>query len=690
MTGRLNLGTKLGALVCICTMAMMVFAAFFVVHRFQKEADIKARALAIRVADDIDGQVQTEFRQAFEVVTATADAIATLWAGDVRDRRITDILLRRMIEADTNRFGAWTAWQPNIFDGRDAAFAGTPGSDSTGRYLSYWHQNGMDVTLDAFTSYEGEAASLYKVPVDGGVSFLSEPYRLDQSTSTIEVMSFSTPVFNPDHKSMGALGLDIALDPLREAIADITLPDRATITLLSNSGTVVVSQDSTALGKPLAAGGDLALEFGRARDISGLLTDAVTAAGPVVRRWQPIQFGLLKKPWYVMSEVPLHAMATATSREEKSTILAALAILAAVTTIMLLAVRTMVSRPLQNLSHVIAAIGSGRHDSAVPETHRTDEIGAIARTVLAFQKSETEVTHLRQTDAEKARVFAAARRDELHALADGLAASVQSVARVIEETSREIVQRAEIMAKAASGSIEKTREIATASFSADESVDAVSGAAAALRVSINSIIAEVDRAQAITATASQQTAASTAITVELSSSASRIGEVVEMIAAIASRTNLLALNATIEAARAGEAGRGFAVVAQEVKSLATQTAHATEDIARQITAMRTTASDAARSLRSIGGTVAEISSIATAIVASVRTQNTATDEIGAAVEGVVVASGHVNSAISEVNRAAGETGTAASDMLVESAQLTREAARLNREVLDFIGRVRAS
>ena len=145
---------------------------------------------------------------------------------------------------------------------------------------------------------------------------------------------------------------------------------------------------------------------------------------------------------------------------------------------------------------------------------------------------------------------------------------------------------------------------------------------------------------------------------ELSQAATRIGDVVALITAIAEQTNLLALNATIEAARAGEAGRGFAVVASEVKQLASQTAKATEEIGAQVASMQTATSESVAAIKEIGGTIGRISEIATAIASAVEEQDSVTKDIARNVQQAAAGTSQVVAHIGEVNRGANETGSA--------------------------------
>ena len=176
----------------------------------------------------------------------------------------------------------------------------------------------------------------------------------------------------------------------------------------------------------------------------------------------------------------------------------------------------------------------------------------------------------------------------------------------------------------------------------------------------------------------------------LAAGAERIGAVVGLITNIASQTNLLALNATIEAARAGDAGKGFAVVASEVKSLATQTANATEEIGAQITQIQAATHEAVEAIRAISATIEEVSVISTTIAAAVEEQGAATAEIARNVQQTSQAAQAVTIGIGGVSQAASETGTTAEKFLTAAADLSKQADQLAGEARSFLTYVRAA
>ena len=177
---------------------------------------------------------------------------------------------------------------------------------------------------------------------------------------------------------------------------------------------------------------------------------------------------------------------------------------------------------------------------------------------------------------------------------------------------------------------------------------------------------------------------------KLSRAAQEIGDVVKLITAIAEQTNLLALNATIEAARAGDAGRGFAVVASEVKSLASQTAKATDEISNQIAGMQGATQESVTAIKEIGGTIGKISEIASTIAAAVEEQGSATQEIARSVQNVARGTQDAAGNVMQVNRGATETGSASEDVLNSARTLTTESTRLREELDRFMANIRAA
>jgi methyl-accepting chemotaxis protein len=170
----------------------------------------------------------------------------------------------------------------------------------------------------------------------------------------------------------------------------------------------------------------------------------------------------------------------------------------------------------------------------------------------------------------------------------------------------------------------------------------------------------------------------------LSDTADRIGDVVRLITDIAGQTNLLALNATIEAARAGEAGKGFAVVASEVKTLATQTARATDQIGAQIVAIRTSTNEAVEAVRDVSLAIGDVASVATAIAAAVEQQAAATQEISSSVQNVTRATNTAAQSMEQVLTIAEQTDIASRSVLTAADEVGRTADTLRVEVNDFL------
>jgi len=272
--------------------------------------------------------------------------------------------------------------------------------------------------------------------------------------------------------------------------------------------------------------------------------------------------------------------------------------------------------------------------------------------------------------------------------ADAFNGSVGGVVTGLARAAGDLQSSAKQMASAADRSNQRAMSVSRASDQATDNVNTVAAAAEELSASISEIARQVGKSSQIAGAAVRQAGETTTTMRTLAQAADRIGEVVRLINDIASQTNLLALNATIEAARAGEAGKGFAVVASEVKSLANQTASATEDIKNQVTEIQNVAAQAVDAITSIDTTIREIDAIGAAIAASVEQQGAATNEIARNVQQAATGTAEVSSNISGVTEAAAETGRTATQVLEAATDLGRQAELLKGEVEGFLRQVR--
>ncbi|MGE4048100.1 MAG: protoglobin domain-containing protein [Acetobacteraceae bacterium] len=278
----------------------------------------------------------------------------------------------------------------------------------------------------------------------------------------------------------------------------------------------------------------------------------------------------------------------------------------------------------------------------------------------------------------------------LTSLADGFVGKVEPLVGNVSSRSALLADTARSMSVMAEEASRQATMVAAAGEEASTNVQTVATASEQLHASVQEISRQVVQSTRIT-TEAVASAQRTNATIEgLITAAQKIGEVMKLISDIAAKTNLLALNATIEAARAGEAGKGFAVVASEVKGLANQTAKATENIGAQVAMMQSATNEAVQAIQGIGGTIAQISEITTAISAAVEQQEAATQEIARNVHEAAGGTGQVAAGIGTVSQAARETGEAAATVLSASDDLGTSATTLREEVDTFLSRIRAA
>ncbi len=349
-----------------------------------------------------------------------------------------------------------------------------------------------------------------------------------------------------------------------------------------------------------------------------------------------------------------------------------------------------------NILHRIGALqrsmrllSDGDLDTEIYRSKQKDEIAAMADALEIFRESMIKARALSAAQDED-RAAKAERASRMEARIVEFEATVRATLDNLQRSANSMQATAQSMSATADRSSSLVSAAATAAEETSTNVQSVSAGTEELSTSIAEIGRQVVSSAQVARKAVEEAGATDSTMLGLADNASRISVVVDLIQVIASQTNLLALNATIEAARAGEAGRGFAVVASEVKSLASQTAKATEEIRGQIASMQNVTTSAVSAIRNIGQTIGEINDVTTAIAAAVEQQGAATREIAKNIQHAAGGTTEVSSNIVGVSSASAEAGATANEVLNASAALRREAEGLRSDIDAFLSNIRAA
>ena len=344
---------------------------------------------------------------------------------------------------------------------------------------------------------------------------------------------------------------------------------------------------------------------------------------------------------------------------------------------------------INGLANIMKYLAQGDVSIVIRGQEAGDEIGLMARAVQVFKENKIEADRLAVLEqAEIAQK--AARATLLEQLVHGFERKIGELVAMLASAAGQLRGTAQSMRDNVEAAGSQISSVAAGAEQAGATVQTVAAAAEQLTASIGEISRQLNQSTRITVQAANDASRTDAIVRTLSERTEKIGNVLGTIAGIANQTNLLALNATIEAARAGDAGKGFAVVAAEVKTLAGQTARATEDIGTQIGEIQSATREVVSAINGITGVIQEVSTIATAIAAAVEQQLSATNEITRQAQQTAAGTQEVSANISGVSNMARETGVAATEVLQSATGVAHQTNELNSEIKSFLREVQAA
>ena len=719
-------------IVQIIPVVLIIFSAFTITsiimagNTEQKMSNETAGQMAANYANQFDIKISSD-----QEIGQTMSNVLAGYKGANRDEILG--VLKSLVEKNPAILGTYVGYEPNAFDGKDAQYVNTSGSDGTGRFIPYWNRLAGKITLDPLLDYE--TSDYYLVPKKTLADSVIEPYLYEGVLMT----SYISPILDPAGKFLGITGVDVSLNNLDAEVSKIKIFTTGYAFLISNSGIFVSAPDKTLIGAKTLA--ELAKEKSDTqlgsiiKDIqagkSGFIkTNDPFGSSPVTMFYEPVKTG----NWGLVIVAPdSEMMAGMLSLRMTLILLGAVAIL--LLTVLVWFVTSRLTRPIMTISKAADQIATGDL-SITLQAQDQDEIGqtitAFNRMVVYLNNMAVVAQHVASGDLSK-NVAPQSDKDVLGNAFAHMVENLQNNIGRVDETAQTILSAVGQMEASSAQTEATTKQIAITVRQMSQGINqqtdsitqtigsveqmgrTINGVArgaqeqssAITRVSqvvmqINQDIQQVsnnassvnqdsleatrysrDGAKTVRETIAgmetirSKVGFSAAKVEEMGARSEEIGAIVETIEDIASQTNLLALNAAIEAARAGEQGKGFAVVADEVRKLAERSSLATKEIASLIKGIQKTVTEAVAAMKESAGEVEagvqranSSGDVLTNILNASESVHKQAEEAGAAAAKVSAAASALVSSVESVSAVIEQNTAATEEMAANSSELT--------------------
>ncbi|QZY54915.1 methyl-accepting chemotaxis protein [Crassaminicella profunda] len=549
-------------------------------------------------------KVQQELETGMNIARTLAKSFEGLKKNGNADRQNMNAMLKNILKENPNFLGLWTVWEPNALDEKDEMFKNTNNHDETGRFIPYWYWNGNNIESIPCKDYNlSGTGDYYLLAKKSGEETILEPFSYEINGKNILMTSLVVPI-TINGKVVGATGVDVSLEKLKEISDKINLFDTGYGVILSNEGKYVTHKKESLIGKNV-----LDLDMENKKEVIAAIKSgqhfhtmekSKDNHEESYIQYVPITIGKTKTAWSVATIVPVKEVTHKIDKLIQMLILISLLGLLILISIVYV-ISKKITDPIKVLSNIINRLSKydlsfDQDSKATKYLNRKDEIGAITNALATMQMNFIDLIKNISDLSQQV----AASSEELTATSQQSATAAEEIGRTIEE-----------IAMGANDQAKNTEEGAVHINNLGELIENEQQFVNELNISTKEVDLLKNQGFEVLEDLVKKTKQSNAaagevneVIINTNENAEKIENASQMIKNIAEQTNLLALNAAIEAARAGEAGKGFAVVADEIRKLAEQSNAFTEEIATIIGELTNKTEDAVKTMEQVGKIVA--------------------------------------------------------------------------------------